>query len=227
MSPLSSDTRLRNLYNQYLYMDDKAFYDKIRFFDQNESDIMLMRLEDSLWIQSGYLDALFQTGEYKKYNDKSQQFLQRLIYHNIDYFHGENPYEETLHKKATALYHMRSYTPCIEHAKQLININPKRKDTRRVLFSAHRSAHTFALKLIKAGLMATLLMTAFLLVFQQIIVASFFSKMSHWFLQLILAITVPFLSFFLVYKVFIDIKCWIQAKKWIDQAKHKKTDLRP
>ena len=86
MSIHKPDTRLRNLYNQYLYLDDKAYYDKVRFYEQNESDVFNMRLEDSLWIQSGYLSALFQIGEYRKYIDKAQKLLQRLIYHNISYF---------------------------------------------------------------------------------------------------------------------------------------------
>lgn len=225
MKPLSSDTRLRNLYNQYLYIEDKAYYDKIRFFDQNESDILLMRLEDSLWIHSCYLDALFQTGEYKKFDIKAQDYLQRLIYHNISYFHGENPFEDTLHKKIISLYHIKNYDFCIDQARQLININPSRKDTQKVLFAAHRSSHTLALKTIKAGLMGTLLMTAFLLVFQQIIIASFFTKMSAWFLQLIMAVTIPFLSIFLGYKVFIDVKCWLQSRSWVKKAKAKKSKI--
>lgn len=207
MTPISQDTRLRNLYNQYLYLDDKAFYDKIRFYEQNENDVQIMRLEDSLWIQSEYLEAVFQTGDYNKYNKRSQDYLERLIYHNIKYFHGENPFEEVLHKKAASLYHAKRYDEAIENACQLLNINPTRKDTKKVLFYAHRSSHVFALKCIKAGLMGGLMMTAFLLLFQQLIVATFFATISDWFLDMTMWISLPVFTFFIGYMCFIDLKC--------------------
>ena len=219
MNPLSPHIRLRNLYNQYLYLDDKAYYDKVRFYEQNNLDIQIMRLEDSLWIQNGYLESLYHIGDFRKYVNKSQSFLEKLIDHNISYFQGENPFEEVLHKRATSYYHLQEYDKSIDLAKQLININSARKDTIRVLFFAQRSSHILALKLIKAGIMASLLMAAFLLLFHQIVVANFFANISEWFLSLSMQISIVFFSILIICKLYIDIKARLLTNKWVANAK--------
>lgn len=214
MSIHKPDTRLRNLYNQYLYLDDKAYYDKMRFYEQNESDVFNMRLEDSLWIQSGYLSALFQIGEYRKYIDKAQKLLQRLIYHNISYFQEEDLYEETLHKMACAQYQLKQYDESIQVSKELLKINPERKDTKRVLFCAIRSTHQKSLKFIKAGIIASLLGAAFLLLFEQIVIFSFFPHLADWFLGLIAQIFIPVFIILIFFKLGIDFRSNRRASSW-------------
>lgn len=214
MSIHKPDTRLRNLYNQYLYLDDKAYYDKVRFYEQNESDVFNMRLEDSLWIQSGYLSALFQIGEYRKFNDKAQRLLQRLIYHNISYFQEEDLYEETLHKMACAKYQLKDYDESMRISKELLKINPERKDTKRVLFCAIRSDHQKSLKFIRAAIIASLLGAAFLLLFEQIVIFSFFPHLVDWFMGLIAQIFIPLFTVLILFKIGIDLRSNMKATKW-------------
>lgn len=218
MTYFKPDTRLRNLYNQYLYMDDKAYYDKVRFFEQNENDVYNMRLEDSLWIQSGYLDAVFQIGKYKKYCDKSQDILQRLIYHNITNFHDENLYEEVLQKRACAFYNLKDYNRSIHISKELLKINPLRKDTRKILFYAYRSSHKRMLKFIKAAIMASLLSAAFILLFEQIVIASFFPEYIVSFLTITAAIFTPIFMLLIGVKVYIDFKSSYKSRTWVNKC---------
>lgn len=222
MSPFKPDTRLRNLYNQYLYMDDKAYYDKVRFYEQNENDIFNMRLEDSLWIHKGYLDAVFQIGNYKKYTDISQALLQRLIYHNISYFQEEDIYEEVLHKRACSFYHIREYDKSIHISKELLKLNPQRKDTKKILFYAYRSSNTKALKIIKGAIMAALLSAAFILLFEQIVVASFFPEYIVNFLTITALVYGPIFILLIGAKVYIDFNSTQKSRKWVKQCTKRK-----
>ena len=219
MTLLPSHTRLRSLYNKYLYLDDNAYYDKVRFYEQNELDVYNMRLEDSLWIQSGYLEAVYKISDYKKYCNKSQDLLERLIFHNISYFQGEDLYQETLHRRAASLYHLKKYEDSIHTAEQLLKIDGCRNNTAKILFYAHRSSYQKTLKVIKAGLMAALLGSASVLLFEQIVVASFFPEMALWFLKLIACIFVPIFTLLVGAKIAIDVISFRKTNSWIKGCK--------
>jgi len=214
MNPISPHTRLRSLYNKYLYLDDNAYYDKKRFYEQNESDVQNMKLADSLWIESGYLDALFKISDYNKFCDKSQLFLERLIFHNISYFNGEQLFENILHKRAASYYQLRNYKKSIHNASELLKINPDRKDTQKILFYAIRSSHKLALKIIKASLMAFFLVTAVLLMFYQIVILSFFPDLNVVFLTTICWICIPIFLLLIGAKFGIDIKSYMKVKSF-------------
>ncbi len=222
MNPLSSHTRLRSLYNKYLYLDDHAYYDKKRFFEQNESDIYNMKLADAMWIETGYLQALFMTNEYGKFCHRSQVFLEKLIFHNISYFNEEQIFEKILHQRAAAYYQLRAYDKSIHNAKELLKINPERKDTKKILFYAIRSSHKKTLKAIKAGFMVFFLISAMLLLVHQIIVLSFYAAHHLEFLQLICFICIPMFLLLIGTKLGLDLKSYLQVKRFL---KHKKVSI--
>lgn len=219
MTIIPSHTRLRSLYNKYLFLDEKAYYDKIRFYEQNELDVYNMCLEDSLWIQSGYLEAVYKISDYKKYCDKSQDLLERLIFHNISIFQGEDLYQDTLHMRAASFYHLKKYNDSIHTAEQLLKIDSLRNNTAKILFYAHRSSFKKTLKFIKAGLMAALLSTAAVLLFEQIVIASFFPEMITMFLKLIAYIFMPIFTILIGAKIAIDVISLNKTNRWIKKCK--------
>lgn len=219
MNPLPSHTRLKSLYNKYLYLDDKAYYDKKRFFEKNELEIANMKLADAIWIEEGYLDALYMTNDYGKFCKRSQKFLEKLIYHNISYFNEEQLFEKILHRRAVSYYRLRQYENSIHNAKELIKINPDRKDTRKVLFYAIRSSHKKTLKIIKAGFIVFFLSSSMMLLFHQIIILSFFGELNEWYLKLILWICGPTFLVLLMTKVSIDIKSYLAVNSFCSKKK--------
>lgn len=223
MSQLSSDTRLRSLYNKYLYLEDKAYHDKIRFYEHNQQDVYNMRLQDSLWIQSGYLEAVYEVGHYKKYIDISQDFLQRLIFENITYFNGENIYEEILQCRSVAFYQLKSYDESVHVAEQLLNINPERKDTRKILYFAHRSCFQKSLKFIKASSVVLALSAAFVLLFEQIVIASFFPEKVVFYLNITFSIFLPAFVILILSKLLIDALAYRKMRNWYKMAKGRKS----
>jgi tetratricopeptide (TPR) repeat protein len=215
MNPLSPHTRLRSLYNKYLYLDDKAYYDKKRFFEQNESDIKNMKLSDALWIESGYLQALFMTNDYGKFCKHSQNFLEKLIFHNISYFNEEQLFEKILHQRSAAFYQLKDYEQSIHNAKELLKINPHRKDTRKILYYALRSSHKKALKAVKAGLMVFFIFSGVLLMFHQIFILSFRPDLNMWFIKLMAGICIPIFLTLMGVKFGIYLKSYLQIKKFV------------
>ncbi len=213
MNPLSSHTRLRSLYNKYLYLDDNAYYDKKRFFEQNESDIKNMKLSDALWIESGYLQALFMTNDYGRFCKRSQDFLEKLIFHNISYFNEEMLFEKLLHQRASAFYQLKDYKQSIHNAKELLKINPSRKDTRKILFYALRSSHVKTLKAVKAGFMAFFIFSGVLLMIHQIFILSFRPDLNIFYVKLMVGICVPIFLILLGVKCGVDIKSFLHIKK--------------
>ena len=215
MNPLSPHTRLRSLYNKYLYLDDSAYYDKKRFFEQNEADIQNMKLSDVLWIESGYLQALFMTNDYGKFCKRSQDFLEKLIFHNISYFNEEQLFEKILHQRAVAFYQLKNYEKSIHNAKELLKINPDRKDTSKILFYALRSSHIHTLKAVKAGFMVFFIFSGVLLMIHQIVVLSFFPEYNMDFIKLMCFICIPTFLVLIGIKCGIDIKSFFQIRKLI------------
>lgn len=217
MKPLSSHTRLRSLYNKYLYLDDNAYYDKKRFFEQNEADIQNMKLSDVLWIESGYLQALFMTNDYGKFCKRSQDFLEKLIFHNISYFNEEQIFEKILHQRAAAYYQLKDYEKSIHNAKELLKINPERKDTSKILFYAMRSSHVKTLKTVKAGFMVFFIFSGILLMFHQIVVLSFFPRYNADFIILMCSICIPVFLILLGIKCSVDVKSYFKIRKMLSK----------
>lgn len=209
--------RLRSLYQQYLELDENAFYDKVRFFEQNVSDIRLLEVKKALSIEFEYLEALFSVGHYKTYIDASQEFLQIMIDNNLDYIKDKNAYHEVVYHRALSMYLTKSYDESKFIAKQLLAMNVRPKDTKRLLFYIEKHNQSKPRTILKAAMITLLISSAILLITAQVVVISFYPEFANAFLNGIAIAILPGFFVIGVAHMYMQFTAWSRVQGMEDE----------
>jgi len=115
------------IYEQFHEIEETAFRDIIQFYERNEESIDHLEINAHMEIRSIYAMALFETGRYSDFILLAQDYLETLIYHNIQYLNQEDIYQKVLFKKAAAHYQLLEYSKAEKILWDLVRINPENK----------------------------------------------------------------------------------------------------
>ncbi|MFT7452434.1 MAG: tetratricopeptide (TPR) repeat protein, partial [Patescibacteria group bacterium] len=100
----------------------------VHFYEEYESDIQLLTVEEYFEMSAAYIAALFEVGAYTSYLASCDDVIESVIYFNINKFEGENIYYKLLFRKAVALYHLMEYEQSEKILRELIRMNPKEEE---------------------------------------------------------------------------------------------------
>lgn len=113
------------IYTQFHEIEETAFRDIIQFYERNEESIDNLDVVAYMELRSIYAMALFETGRYRDFIALSQDYLETLIFHNIQYLNEEDMYQKILFKKAAAHYQLLEYSKSEKILWDLVRINPE------------------------------------------------------------------------------------------------------
>ncbi len=112
------------VYDQFHEIEETAFRDIIQFYEHNKESIDNLDIMAHLEVRSVYAMALFETSRYRDFIKLAQDYLETLIFHNIQFLNGEDVYQKILFKKAAAHYQLLEYTRAEKILWDLVRINP-------------------------------------------------------------------------------------------------------
>lgn len=218
-----SSTSLKSIYDQYMCIDDQAFYDKIRYFEKYEEEVLQMNLKASIYIHYEYLKALYLVEDFGKYIYQSQHMLERIIEENIGIFQGEDLFQEVLQRRAASYYYLSRYKEATYHAKELLAIDFQRKDTKRVLYFSVRNSFVRFRKFLKAALLVVSFTGAITLLFEQIVVASFYPDQAIWIIQYTILVFIALYVLLIIGKLYTDISAWFEVNQCLQKCRLKQS----
>jgi hypothetical protein len=121
---LPHEAHRSSVYQDFKEIDDQAFQTIVRFFEENESDIQLLRFDEYIEMLLAYTAALFEVGAYSNYISVCDYAIESVIYFNIEQYGGEDIYAKLLFRKAASFYHLMEYGKSEKILRELIRIDP-------------------------------------------------------------------------------------------------------
>ncbi len=166
-------------YHSLLYRNFKAiakdnFREIVRFFEANERKIRYLEFDEYFDLRAAYVNALFETGCYKKHLLMVDLVIEMVISHNIGDYNGEDIYRQMLFRKAASLYNLYDFDKSVYILRQLIRIDPDDKYATQLLTACQRKQPSYLLGISRAASIFLFLATAVIIFVEVMAVRPFF-----------------------------------------------------
>jgi len=112
------------VFKEFNRLDEDNFQSVVHFYEQHKEDMVTMNFDERFIIHLAYCNALYEVNSYKKHLKVSDEIIERSIYHNIQFFNGEDIYLKTLYQKAKSYFHLHEYESAQHVAQELVKILP-------------------------------------------------------------------------------------------------------
>lgn len=130
-----SKTSYSTLYQAFLEIDEGDHREKIRFVEKNASSIANLEVIEYFEIMYIYHNALFEIGKHDTQLEIGDRILEMCIMHHITKCLGEDPYLETIFKKAAALYNVGEYPEAQHVIQELLKLHPDHEPSKLFLIN--------------------------------------------------------------------------------------------
>jgi len=88
-------------------INEYSFREKVKFVEENRTEIAALRFQDRIYIELDFLLSLFQIGDYERFLEFVDEQLENVITQNIFTFKNKDIYLQLLQNKALSLFHLR------------------------------------------------------------------------------------------------------------------------
>lgn len=84
------------IYWEYFGLEESAYRDKVKMYEDNSAQIAVLLFEDKCEIDIDYLFCLFEIGRYERFLSKVKPMIELVIMENIYDYRGVDIYKELL-----------------------------------------------------------------------------------------------------------------------------------
>lgn len=133
---MNQDNIYDDLYFRYYNLGNHAYYDKVKFYETYIKENENLLYEEKLDLTLDYVLSIFSIGKYHKFLSLVDPIIETIIRDNIHSFNEQDLFQILLFKKAAALYNIKKYEESIIILKQLVKINDKVGDYRKLMWLA-------------------------------------------------------------------------------------------
>ena len=165
-----------DLVAQYRELDPSAHREIIRFYEVNRNALPHLDIHDSIEIEFGYINALFDAGRFEPFLVCVQNLLEALIFYNIKYVSGEDAYEKLLFRKAAAHHQLLELNTAMQVLWELLKINPDNQAAAYLLKRCLVRSESVSLQNAKAFSIFLFLLSALIIGSELLIVRPFFDQ---------------------------------------------------
>ncbi len=121
------------IYRDFKALDEKAYRDMVRFYEEREDDIKGLEFQEFFELLFAYTDALFEIGSYRKHLLLVDYVIEYSINNNIKYLDGKDVFYHLLFRKAASFYNTLSYKKADYILRELVRINPEKEEVGQFL----------------------------------------------------------------------------------------------
>lgn len=166
----------RSVYLEYLDIHEKAYRHKVKFVQDREHDIALLRDKDRVYIELDFMLSLFEIGDYERYVEYADRLIETVIDKNIYIFKDKNIFNQLLQNKALSLYHLHRDEESLSIAIQLKTLN-KESDIPQYLIQQilKRKKRSWFIR-INGFVIFLILTTVAILFFELLVIRPFYSE---------------------------------------------------
>ncbi|MFK8163362.1 MAG: hypothetical protein AB8H12_12945 [Lewinella sp.] len=162
-------------YRRLRDLDPEDYQRIIRMYEEREDEIGRLDVLENFELTVYYVNALFATGAYRQHLMMVDLVIEGSIRHNIREVEdiGGDVFEYLLFQKGASAYRLCDFTTTTHIARELIRINPDRVHYTRFLRIALFKSRPGLLQLGRASFILCILLSAFMVTVNLIVVANF------------------------------------------------------
>lgn len=196
---LEKQTYSSNVFINFKTINHRDAKAVVRFYHKNKANIHELRFYEAFVLQLHYTSALHDLGEYEKHLYEADNIIYLSIDNNIQYYHGEDIYQKTLLEKAQSYCFLEDFEKAKHIYLELIKIAPNDKKYIKALEQILlKTDVTYIEDILLCGIFTLLfsigfatlylLLSNYLLAYQQILVNVIVSSFSLGLLSLIIGL---------------------------------------
>jgi len=136
-----SRTYYSSVYQAFLDIEEGNHHEKVRYVEKNLKVLSNLEINEYFKMLHSYHNSLFELGKHRKQLKIADQILEMCIMHHIQNVHGEDPYTQTLFKKAAAYYNVGEIDRATHVIKELLKIQPENEPSKMFLISCFTKRH--------------------------------------------------------------------------------------
>ncbi|MBK8079670.1 MAG: hypothetical protein IPK25_04910 [Saprospiraceae bacterium] len=127
-------------YFEYFSIDNTAFRDKVRYYEENQDKIGWLNHEGRLEMDMDYCLCLFEIGRYQRFLQKVDIVIEDIIFENVYEYMAVNIYEDLLFKKAACCYNLNQTIQAEKILIEIMRINAGHEDAGTLLALCKRKS---------------------------------------------------------------------------------------
>ena len=164
------------LYRRLRDLDPHDYQRVIRTYEERETEIGRLDVLEHFELTVYYVDALYYTGAFRQHQLMVDLVIETGIRHNIVEVEGVSGdiFQHLLFHKAAAAFRLRHFDVAIHVARELIRIDAGRELYVRFLRAALFKEQTATLQFGRAGFILCILLAAFMITINLLVVANFY-----------------------------------------------------
>lgn len=166
-------------YIGFLKIEERAFAEKIRFFEENQGALIYLPEEEKFELHIAYLIALFEVGEYDKYLSLADRAIEEVFEENIFIYKNRDLVQELVFRKACALHNTSKSKEAIRIASQLYRMYPEKLQNRQLLKKTTSILISGKLQKLKAWSIGLYLSCGLLIAAHLFIIQPFYMQYSY------------------------------------------------
>jgi len=164
------------IYQDFLDIKSDEYRTIIRFYEEYNQEINQLEFEEYFDLMIAYCNALFEVGAYHSFLSIVDATIATTIENNIQFYRGEDIYQELLFRKAAACYNTQAYDQSKYILRELIKIDPWNPISVRFLKKCLHAETPAYVKNIRALGVALFLLAAVIIAVEIIFVRSYYPE---------------------------------------------------
>ncbi len=164
------------VYQDFMEIQNEEYRTIIRFFEEYQNEINQLDVEEYFELTMAYTKALFEVGAYNSFLNIVDEAIAATIDHNIQFYKGEDIYQELLFRKAAAHYNLHNYEESKYILRELIKIDPWNQISVRFLKKCLRSQQPAYIRSARAGIVALFMLAALVIAVEILILRPVFPE---------------------------------------------------
>jgi len=173
--PIYQSTYHSKTYRDFKGIEFDNYRRIIHFYEERESTIRGLDFEEYFEMLIAYVKSLFEVGFHQKHLLMVDVAIEEAINNNVQYYAGEDIFQELLFRKAASHYRCIEYDRCDYVLRELIRINPYREDAIMLLKKCLRRKEPLFLDRAKALSIFCFLLAAAIICGEVLFVRPFYS----------------------------------------------------
>lgn len=220
--PLYQSTSHSRLYRDFRAIEPNDYRAIISFYEEQEQAIGQLDFEEYFDLLVGYVDALFETGAYRKHLVMVDAVIEASIRGNVTDYQGQDIYRTMLFRKAASLYQTQDYIGADYILRELLRIDADDQNAARFLHKCLYRRQQAQLRDTRAGAVLLFLVAALVTLAEVLLIDTFLPGFSDFTLGLRNGIFIVGLTFLFGGELLAHFNAWRRTQRFLHNNRKRK-----
>jgi uncharacterized integral membrane protein len=220
--PTSRPRYFSPLYRNLRAIEPTDYHRLIREYEQQEQAIGRLDTREHFELIVLYVDALFETGAYRKHLLMVDQVLYLSFEENLQQVDGEDIFERMLFRKAASSYRLYDLDTAEHVLREMLRINPENDAARQFLEKTLYKKQVSAHQLMRATAVLSFLTAALAIFIELLIVRNFYRMYLATFVWARSFLFIFGLLALLVGELYTRRRAFLEARRFRDEQRRRK-----